>query len=142
MAAKGRRQRYQLAAQARAAADASAPSWQPQVCGLLQQSSEQACSHSTPANTQGGTCEIAVGDAVRDSLRFSAARAEANERYIQDLTMAVEEVLEKHTRADAEAAESAVEGIERFLEFADTAHSRPNESSIKQLVRKTLLVEP
>ena len=141
VAAQGRRHRQQLAAQARAATDASTPSWQPQLCGLLQQSSEQACAHSTPADSQAGTCEVAVGDAVRDSLRFSAARAEANERFIQDLAVAVEEVLEKHTRADSEAADSAVEGIGRFLEFADTAHSRPNESSIKQLVWNLLLGE-
>ena len=95
VAAQGRRHRQQLAAQARAATDASTPSWQPQLCGLIQQSSEQACTHSTPADSQAGTCEVAVGDAVRHSLRFSAARAEANEHFIQDLAIAVEEVLER-----------------------------------------------
>ena len=46
------------------------PSWQPQLCGLLQQSSEQACMHSTPADSQVGTCEVAMGDAVKGQLVF------------------------------------------------------------------------
>lgn len=135
MAVQGRRRRHQLAALARAAADATSSTWQPQLGGLPLYSSGNPCTHSLSGSCQGEASEATVALAVRDSLCASAARAEANERFIQDLALAVEDVIEKHTREDEQAADAAVEGISRFLEFADVAHSRPNESSIKQLVR-------
>lgn len=134
MVAQGYRYRHQLATQARAATDANSTSWQPQLCGLLQQTSEKTCAHSSPKSSHGEVCRATAAHVASESLRASAARAEANERFTQNLILAVEEVLEKHTISDEQAADAAVEGIGRFLDFASTAASRPNESSIKQLV--------
>jgi hypothetical protein len=136
LAAQGQRHRQRLASWARAAACSDGANWQPQLGGLLQQAYDTACTKSKSESVQGKTFGAAATaiDAVSESLHAAAARSESNERYIQGVVNSVEEVIDKHTIADAEAANAAVEGIARFLEFAHTAHRRPNESSIKQLV--------
>lgn len=123
-----------MAAQARAAMHSTSTSWRPQLAGFLRQQSDSA-----RAGTTGGSCledefRQEVEDAFREALQAAASRAEANEAFVQDLTLAIDRIIEKHRLADSEEAQTAVEGIGRFLEFANTAHSRPNESSIKQLV--------
>lgn len=120
----GQHARRLLASQARAAAAARSSSFKPyddrerrlEDCACLQ------------------ACAAAFECTLASSLNAMAARAEANERVVQNLVHAVEETVADHMSETDEAVKDAVDGLARFLEVATTANSSPSESSIKQLV--------